>query len=146
MVDNPLNNFDRQVMLKLLKEMMLDSSQYSWPQVRDYYRILASGIEMARYNWSDSAQIANIRAQYAQRPIINYSSNQSRFSHTRSANFNDNVRVCFNYQQGECQESDTHNSYLHICAFCLCSTGMMVKHPERDCRRKSYSKNVQRGE
>ena len=64
MVDNPRNDFDRQVMLKLLQEMKLDSSQYSWPQVRDYYRILASGIEMARYDWSDSAQIANIRAQY----------------------------------------------------------------------------------
>ena len=40
--------------------------------------VLASGIEMARYTWSDQPQVASIRSQYAQRHVFSGQSKQSK--------------------------------------------------------------------
>ena len=142
MVNNPRNNLNKELMLSILKDMMLDATQFGWPQIRNYYSILASGIEMARYDWSDGSQVSALRAQYAQRPNF---SNQSRQS-GRSGSQNGSVKLCNAYQMDDCSHPDGHDGYLHACAFCYNSTGMLYRHKEKDCRRKSaQSKNGQRG-
>ena len=145
MVDNPRNDLDRPLMLSILRDMMLDTTQYGWYQVRNYYRILASGIEMARYSWSDSMQISSIRAQYAQRPNFQ---NQSRNSVRQNSSGQNNgiVKVCNSYQTDDCSLQDGHDGYLHVCAYCYNSTGMVFRHREKDCRRKLFSpKNGSKG-
>ena len=133
MVENPRNDFNRLVMMQLLRDMMMDASLYSWPQVRNFYRIVGSGIEMARYDWTDSHEIQNIRLQYVQRPVTT-----TRPPHTNRVSSTSNMRVCFLYQQGNCGEQDSHDDLLHACAFCLRVTGTLYKHSERECRRKMY--------
>ena len=145
MVDNPRNEFDRPLMLSILKDMMLDTTQYGWYQIRNYYRILASGIEMARYSWSDSLQISSIRSQYAQRQLVqNY--NRPNYKQNTSSPNNTNIKVCVPFQTDECSLQDGHDGYLHICAYCYTSTGMVFRHKEKDCRRKLFSpKNGAKG-
>ena len=49
MIDNPRSNFDRVVMLNLLKNIMQDASVYCWMQIRNDYSMLTLGVEMNRY-------------------------------------------------------------------------------------------------
>ena len=143
MLDNPRNNFSREVMLNILKDMTLDTALYGWPQIRNFYRILASSIEMARFDWCDANQIAALRLQYAQKPVI---APQTRNAPRFGANPN-SVKLCIPYQRGQCELQDGHDNLIHACNFCFANTGMLFKHPEKDCRRKFFaSKNGQRGE
>ena len=47
MVENPRNDFNRPVMMQLLRDKIMDASLYSWPQV-EIFSIVGSGIEMDR--------------------------------------------------------------------------------------------------
>ena len=142
MINNPRNMLDKELMLHILRNMMLDTTQYGWVQVRNFYRILASGIEMARYDWGDSGEIAALRSQYAQRPNLQI---QNKVVNRQPGSGN-TVKVCNQYQNDECVHIDTHEGLLHICAYCYNVTGMYFKHKEKECRRKStQSKNGLRG-
>ena len=124
--------------------MMLDTAQYGWPQIRNFYRILASGIEQARYDWSDTSEISALRQQYAQRPVT---FTQSRQYPQQKPIQNSNVRICVPYQTDECPQSGAHDGYMHICAYCYPITGMHFHHREKDCCRKAYqTKNSPQGE
>ena len=146
MVDNPRNNFNIPVMMKILKDMMADTAQYSWLQVRNIYRVLASGIEMARYNWDDSTQVAALRAQYAQRPTFHQTQQPTRPPTRVTSLQPPSQGICMPYQQLLCSEADSHQGLKHVCSYCLSTTGLYFSHPEKECRRKYYqSKNEQRG-
>ena len=143
MIDNPRNNLSREVMLNILMDMTLDAALYGWPQIRIFYRILASSIEMARFDWGDANQTAALRLQYAQKPVI---APQSRTAPRFGANPN-SVKLCIPYQKGQCESQDGHDNFIHACSFCFANTGMLFKHQEKDCRRIFFaSKNGQRGE
>ena len=143
MIDNPRNNLSREVMLNILKDMTLDATLYGWPQIRNFYRILASSIEMARFDWNDTIQISALGLQYAQKPVV---TTQSHSVPRFGANPN-SVRLCIPYQKGQCVLQDGHENLVHACSYCFANTGMLFKHQEKDCRRKFFaSKNGQRGE
>ena len=145
MLDNPRNTMDKEIMLALLKDLMLDASQYGWTHIRSYYSMLASGVEMARYSWSDTAQIAELRMQFAQRPM--FGSQQRQPYNSRQPNPQGNVRICIPFQSDTCPHFGAHDGYNHACAFCFANTGMLFNHKERDCRRKLFkSKNGPQGE
>ena len=153
MIDNQRNGFNRDLMLSLLKDMMNDVSQYGWSQIRNYYKILASGIEMARYDWTDTSQIASIRAQYAHRQVQQPSRQNSRngVMGQQAANSaalqNGSAKLCILYQKGECRFQASHEEWMHVCAHCFNVDGLLFNHAEKDCRRKYYhTKNVQKGE
>ena len=144
MLDNPRNTMDKEVMLALLKDLMLDASQYGWTHIRSYYSMLASGVEMARYSWSDTAQIAELRMQFAQRPM--FGSQQRQPYNSRQSIPQGNVRICIPFQSDTCPHFGAHDGYNHACAFCFANTGMLFNHKERDCRRKVFkSKNGLQG-
>ena len=153
MIDNPRNGFNRDLMLSLLKDMMNDVSQYGWNQIRNFYKILASGIEMARYDWTDTSQIASIRAQYAHRQVqqpFRQNSRNGVMGHqvaNSAALQNGSAKLCVLFQKGECRFQATHEEWMHVCAHCFNVDGLVFNHAEKDCRRKYYNtKNVQKGE
>ena len=136
MLDNPRNYMDRELMLSILKTLMLDASQYGWPHIRSYYSMLASGIEMDRYSWSDTSQIAALRMQFAQRPA--YSTQQRQSYSPRQTFPQGNVRICAAYQTDSCQSGSGHEGLNHVCAYCFANTGLLFNHREKDCRRKTF--------
>ena len=153
MIDNPRNGFNKDLMLSLLKDLMNDISQYGWNQIRNYYKILASGIEMARYDWTDTSQIASIRAQYAHRQVQQPLRQNSRsgvmgyYAANSAALQNGSAKICILFQKGECRFQANHEEWMHVCAHCFNVDGLVFNHAEKDCRRKNYNtKNVQRGE
>ena len=97
---------------------------------------------MARYDWADSGEIAALRSQYAQRPNVQIQ-NKPANKQPGSGNV---VKLCNQYQTDDCAYQDTHEGFMHICAYCYNVTGMYFKHKEKDCRRKNtQSKNGLRG-
>ena len=98
MINNPRNMLDKEFMLQTLRNMMLDTTQYGWVQVRNFYRILASGIEMARYDWADSGEIAALRSQYAQRPNVQIQNKPVN----RQPGSGNVVKLCNQYQTDDC--------------------------------------------
>ena len=100
---------------------------------------------MARFDWSDGAQIAALRLQYVQKPSLPTQSRQN--SNLRFGASPDSVRLCISFQRDLCDLPDGHDSLIHACSYCFTNTGMLFKHSEKQCRRKTYaSKNGQRGE
>ena len=124
MVDNPRNNFNIPVMMKILKDMVADTAQSSWLQVRNFYRVLASGIEMAHYNWDDSTQVAALRAQCAQRPTFHQTQQPAPPSARFASMQPPSQRICMPYQQLLCIEAASHQGLKHVCAYCLSTTGL----------------------
>ena len=114
MIDNPRSGFNPTIMLEILKDMMLDTTLYGWSQIRNFYKVLASGIEMARYTWSDRPQIASIRSQYAQRPVFSGQSKQSK----QYGQSNSNIKICIPFQRDECAARGDHDGLTHACQYC----------------------------
>ena len=138
MIDNPRNMLDKELMLQTLRNMMLDTTQYGWVQVRNFYCILASGIEMARYDWADSGEIAALRSQYAQRPNVQIQNKPAN----RQPGSGNVVKLCNQYQTDDCAYQDTHEGFMHICAYCYNVTGMYFKHKLKDCRGRILSQKT----
>ena len=148
MLANQRNGMDRDLMLPILKDMMVDTIVYGWPQIRGYYKMLACGVEQARYDWVHTAEIASIRAQYAQTMTVPVLQN-SRVANNRpfSQNFRprsdqNQMKLCVPYQTGECRFDDTHDNCAHACAYCYNAVGFFYNHKEKECKRKFFaSKN-----
>ena len=111
--------------------------------IRIFYRILASSIEMARFDWCDANQIAALRLQYAQKPVI---APQSRNATRFGANPN-SVKLCIPYQKGQCELQDGHDNFIHACNFSLQTLGCCLNIQRKITDEKKFvSKNGQRGE
>ena len=146
MVQNCKNNFDQDVMFGILRDMMEDALNYPWENVRNFYRILASYVEM---EWSDHGRIQALRRQYAQSTTVLSAGGASKSDKPKftARSVATNARTCHAYQRAECQERGDHSGYLHACAYCVRQTGQAYPHAEKDCRLKinDGSKNERGG-
>ena len=133
MIRNPKNGFDQDIMMQILSDMMEDALSYSWDHVRNFYRVLASHIEMEKIAWTDSSRISGLRYHYAHRhgPMAVQPTRATGRSVPTSS------RVCFAFQRGECSETGDHGGYLHACSHCVRARGVAHAHPEKDCRQKA---------
>ena len=149
MVQNCKNNFNQDVMFDILRDMMEDALNYPWENVRNFYRILASYVEMDRLEWSDHGRIQALRRQYAQSTTVLSAGGASKSDKPKftARSVATNARTCHAYQRAECQERGDHSGYLHACAYCVRQTGQAYPHAEKDCRRKinDGSKNERGG-
>ena len=139
MLNNHQSRFDRVVMTDLFTDILTDALSFPWEQVRNFYRVVASGVEMKRWTWTDTAQIQRLRFQYAQRPYL-------------PSTFNRQNRTggvpCDQFQRGACTEHNDHANFRHICAYCFRTLNLNFRHSENDCRRKKQNepKNSREGE
>ena len=147
MLKSPRNCFDHEVMLNILKELMVDTSIFGWPQVRAYYKTMVNGIEQARYDWADSGQIAAVRAQHIQTVMLQsqqQSRQYSRFPPTQFARSQagSGLQICVPFNKGECRHKSNHDNLAHGCAYCHSVCGLYFGHTEDECKRKiTDSKN-----
>ena len=139
MLNNPQSRFDRVVMTDLFTDILTDALSFPWEQVRNFYRVVASGVEMKRWTWTDSAQIQRLRFQYSQRPYL--PSTYNRQNRTGGV-------PCEPFQRGACTETADHGNFRHVCAYCLRIRHLHFGHSENDCRRKKQNepKNFREGE
>ena len=61
MLEAPRSKLDPAIMLPILKNLMQDSRDFSWPKARDFYRDLAAAVEQGTLRWSDSDAIHMLR-------------------------------------------------------------------------------------
>ena len=132
MLNNPRFSYDKVIMVNLLQEMMADAMEFSWMSVRNFYRVIASSIEMMRFDWGDMDRIQALRVQYAQR-----GSNPGN-NRQQNRELDNSLFPCMLYQRGECHESTDHGRAKHICAFCYKVRRIGFPHPEGQCRRKAF--------
>ena len=147
MISIPRNHFNQDIMLNILKLMMEDTLNYPWESVRNFYRVLASSVEMNRIQWDDQVGIANLRYQFSHRlPSANRAMPNTSVRNTPRV-APPNTKTCHAYQRGECREAADHAGLAHACGYCFRTKGFLCAHPEKDCRRKmADSKNGQSGE
>ena len=145
MIHNPRNRFDKDVMMGILRNIMEDALTYPWDNVRNFYRVLSSMVEMDRVQWTDTEQISTLRYHYAHRPSNMYRAQQATPSGRQNG---ESIKTCAAYQRGECTETGDHAGLLHACVFCARVKQTAYPHAEKDCRRKKFmqSKNANGGE
>lgn len=127
----------RKHMLTHLHELMLDATDFPWPNVRNYHAVLLNQFEMDRVTWEDTDKIQQLRHTYAHRVHV---------AKPVSSRSKSDIKYCAAYQTGTCEEPGDHQTskglLKHICAHCLRVTGIGYGHPEEKCRRKrSAGKN-----
>ena len=132
MLNNPRFSYDEVIMVNLLQEMMAGAMEFSWMSVRNFYRVIASSIEMMRFDWGDMDRIQALRVQYAQR-----GSNPGN-NRQQNRELDNSLFPCMLYQRGECHESTDHGRAKHICVFCYNVRRIGFPHPEGQCRRKAF--------
>ena len=112
-----------------LKELMADASTYVWATVRHYHSVILCMMETGRLEWSQRAEIQDLRRQHVWVTPIHsmYTSPSQGYT-----------KPCRDYQVGKCAHSSNHDGYAHACSYCLTKTGRQYGHAEHECRRKSY--------
>ena len=147
MVDQPGAQFDKKVMWDLLKAVLEDAVEFSWPNVRNFFWIVGNQVENDRLAWSETVKIEKMRAKYSQKHELEVKPHKPDTQQTPQAPA-ERLRYCGPYQRGQCTERGDHAGLKHMCAHCFRVKSMPYPHPEAECRRKAteQSKNGRGGE
>ena len=135
MIYNLRNYFDQDVMLGILRNIKEDALTYPWDNVRNFYRVLSSMVEMDRVQWTDTEQISTLRYHYAHRPANMYRAQQATPSGRQTGY---PIKTCAAYQRGECTEAGDHAGFAHACVFCARMKQTAYPHTDKDCRGKKF--------
>ena len=139
MIKNPRNRFDHELMLGLLSDLLEDAVDWPWEQVRNAYRIIAAGVERAKYTWTDTQTIRELRVKYVRTPIprsTNSNGNgQAPSKYNRVAQTG--ARTCALFNDNSCNYRRDHGAFLHACSYCHRNRNMLYYHSEADCRQKT---------
>ena len=116
-------------MLRHLKDLMLDESEFSFEAARNCHGIVLQHLEQARLTWADKDRLQELRRKYAQRRLSEESkSNKSARDRDRTPLF------CLKYQEQRCSYNEDHQTtrgfVKHTCAYCLRVIGNTYRHPE----------------
>ena len=135
MIYNLRNYFDQDVMLGILSNIKEDALTYPWDNVRNFYRVLSSMVEMNRVQWTDTEQISTLRYHYAHRPANMYRAQQAAPSDRQTGY---PIKTCAAYQRGESTEAGGHVGFVHACVFCARMKQTAYPRTDKDCRGKKF--------
>ena len=135
MLESPFCKWDYRAMGRILRTVMQDSINFSWPIARAIYEMIGVDVEKGLMDWTDSDLIREMRFNHAQtlgaekREAKETVKPQPRQAPVGS-------RCCGAYQTKTCEQTTDHPPFSHACAYCLRVCGVLYRHSEADCIRR----------
>ena len=136
MLDSERRKWDRDLMLNILKMCMQDAMDFSWENARAFYRLVGVDVESGVRGWTDTDGIRDLRMLHS-RIVYPEAKENKEIKKGQSNKVPANSKCCALYQKKACEQHRDHHPFTHACAFCARITGMLYRHPEEDCFRKS---------
>ena len=136
-------------MIKHLKELMSDTSDYMWENVRNYHGVMLGHFERKKMKWQDTSEIQALRRRYAQRSTSETERDKSKAApKQRSVNIR---ATCFDYNKKACSEVGDHTlasgkKVFHICSYCARTEKVPRNHRETECRKKMGKEKMSKNE
>ena len=134
MLRDPDSKFNLHVMLEILENLLEDTVDFSWKNVKGYYKSLALAIEQGKLKWEDTAAIQKRRFTQCRvfKPNLK-SASEIRFVKTMPQGGS----CCKLYQAEECDRDEDHFPYVHACLYCWQHKHGLHKHNESQCFSRS---------
>ena len=148
MIDSPKCKWDRDVMLEILKMLMQDTMDFAWENARAFYEMVGVDVEYGLKKWDDTEAIMKARLLHSRTVLPEKKENKETKKPAGNKLAGQGTKCCAPYQQRSCEQSRDHLPFVHACAYCAKATGVLYKHPETDCYRKTFdkTKNGEKGE
>ena len=113
---------------------MEDTVDFSWKNVKGYYKSLALAIEQGKLKWEDTAAIQKRR--FTQCRV--FKANLMSASESSSVKTMPQGESCCKlYQAAECDIDGDHFPYVHACLYCWQHKNALHKHNESQCFSRS---------
>ena len=118
MLRAPENRMNAEVMLNMLRNIMHDAMEFTWPSARAFYETVGLDVEMGMLKWTDEGTITNMRMTYA-RPVQTAVRDVKDPQKPPLLPAPPNTKCCVPYQQRTCEQGSDHHPFVHACAYCL---------------------------
>ena len=146
-------------MFYILKIVMQDAVNNSWPSTLEIFQSVMLEIEKDRLQWSDIYNIQAIMTrERLNKPVKSSFTNDSAptrsifsaaspspgtgYQHNSSSSFSNKKRACPRFQKADCNYSFRHvfrgNYVEHLCAICL-KANKHERHPASKCPARKQS-------
>ena len=140
-----VNSGGKQVVLKPLKDLMVNASTYGWESVRVYHGVWLQQLENGWAEWNDAALKLPWSGIQLDQAFPDIRHHQHLDRHIPKASppslFQDKtgIKACTLFNQGKYRAQADHPSDHHICGHCLTWPSVCVcVHQERFCHRQIY--------
>ena len=134
------SKFNLHVMLEILEDLLEDSVDFSWKNVKGYYKSLALDIERGKIKWDDTPAIQKRRFTKCRvfKPSTNLLSESSAVKTMPQGG-----SCCSLFQVADCDRDGDHYPHIHACLYCWQHKKALFKHNELNCysRAKEISKD-----
>ena len=136
MIEMPGNDMDFRRMLNILRDLMQDAMEFSWPNARRFYETVGLQVEWGTLKWTDEERINHLRFTYARTnfPARKDDNDAAKPSLLPAP---PGTKCCVPYQRHACEQDKDHAPFVHACAYCLKTKSAICRHPENDCYRKT---------
>ena len=136
MINAPKSVFDREIMLRLLEDLMQDATDFGWDNARDFYEMLGVDVERGQLRWEDANTIHMLRMTYC-RTVFPEKRTGKEGQKGQSRAAPPGTRCCASYQRKTCDQQRDHPPFTHACSYCLRTCSAVFRHPEDECLRKA---------
>ena len=128
------SKFNLPVMLEILEDLLEDAVDFSWKNVKGYFRSLGLDVEKGKMKWEDTAAIQKRRFTKCRvfKPNTT-SSSETKFVKTMPQGGS----CCRLFQTAECDRDRDHYPYVHACLYCWQHKKALYKHNESQCFSKA---------
>ena len=140
MLRDPDSQFNMSVMLEILEDLLEDTVDFGWQNVKGYYKSLGLEVERGKLRWSDKAAIQKRRFTQC-RVIKSVQKPNSEKKQTRQVPLNS--QCCAMFNSNACTHKGDHAPYIHSCTYCFNNKNVVNRHKEQDCffKMRELSKN-----
>ena len=148
MLDAHKEQWDKELMLDILKMLLQDTVDFAWENALNFYQMIGLDVEAGVRKWEDIEVIRQLRLVHSRTVYPEKKENKEAKKPGNQKTTTQNLRCCALYQRRACEQNRDHPPFSHACSYCAKSTGMAYRHPEEDCFRKTLddSKNSKKGE
>ena len=134
MVLDEKSTFDVHNSMVLLGDLCEDIVDFSWINVKAFYKSVALEVEYGKLKWSDTEAIQKRRNKAYRAVKVNV----KPVAEPKYVKQMPNGGVCCAlFQTNACDKKFDHGNFVHACAFCWKNKNMLYKHNETQCFSKA---------
>ena len=143
MIDSAKCKWDYRVMTQILKNLMLDTMDFTWNNALNFYQIAGIEVEQGTTKWEDAERIRELHMTYSRTVFpAKRESKETQPQKSTPQSAPAGMKACVAYQKSTCEHDKDHPPFTHACAYCHRTKSLLCRHSETACFRKSNdSKN-----
>ena len=111
-------------MIQYLTELTQDVCDFSWEGAKGTHSVLLHRMANGVVNWSNIAEIHNIKQRCAQTSSMQHIQEKQKVSKTS---------ICIQFNKGQCSRPWDHKWKNLLLSYCFSDFQKMESHPKMDC-------------